>query len=127
LKIATPTASLLITGDIESRGEGSLQGKANVTADVVIVPHHGSATSSSASFVKATDPDFALVSAGHANRWGFPKPGVRQRWEQQGATVIVTGESGAVTVELGERGALVSTERDRRRHYWDAESRDGGT
>jgi competence protein ComEC len=122
LKITTPTASLLITGDIESRGESSLQRQADVAADIVIVPHHGSATSSSASFVEATGAQLALVSAGHANRWGFPKPEVRQRWERNGAAVVVTGVSGAVTAELGEHGALVSTERDRRRHYWDAES-----
>ena len=43
----------------------------------------------------------AIVSAGYANRWGFPKPEVRQRWEAAGARVIVTGDSGAVGFRLG--------------------------
>lgn len=121
LKVTTAAASVLITGDIEARGERALQGEANLSADVVVVPHHGSGTSSSPSFVRATGADFALVSAGHANRWGFPKRDVRRRWEQAGATVLVTGESGAITVELGEAGAVVTSERARRGRYWDAQ------
>jgi competence protein ComEC len=119
LRVTTRSTSVLITGDIEDRGERALTAVADLRADVVIVPHHGSASSSSPSFVAATHAKWALVSAAHANRWGFPKPEVRRRWEEHGATVLVTGDSGAVTIELDSAGALVSTERRRRVRYWD--------
>jgi len=89
-------------------------------SDVVVVPHHGSATSSSAAFVATTRPRYALVSAGYTNRWGFPKPDVRSRWQRSGAKVAVTGESGALTVTLDARGVSLVAERDRDPHYWQA-------
>ena len=119
LQVAVHGRSILIAGDVEARGERALRAVANLAAEVVIVPHHGSASSSSADFVAATRPAWALVSAAHANRWGFPRPEVRQRWERRGATVLVTGDSGAITIELDARGALVRTERGRRVRYWD--------
>ena len=119
LQVAVHGRSILIAADIEARGERALRAVANLAAEVVIVPHHGSASSSSADFVAATRPAWALVSAAHANRWGFPRPEVRQRWERRGATVLVTGDSGAITIELDARGALVRTERGRRLRYWD--------
>ena len=104
LRVAAHDKSVLIAADIEARGERALRAVPDLAAEVVIVPHHGSASSSSADFVAATRPRWALVSAAHANRWGFPRPDVRQRWEQQGAAVLVTGDSGAITIELDAHG-----------------------
>jgi competence protein ComEC len=87
---------------------------------VVVVPHHGSATSSSPAFVAAVGARYAIVSAGHANRWGFPRPEVRERWEASGAIVIATGDAGAIRVELGPAGVAVAAERERRHRYWHA-------
>ena len=56
-------------------------------------------------------PRYALVSAGYANRWGFPKPAVRARWEESGAAVHVTADGGALTVTLDEHGVAVTAER----------------
>lgn len=117
LAVTAGAATLLVTGDVERLGEGALLTQP-IAADVVVVPHHGSATSSSPAFVAAVGASVAIVSAGFANRWGFPRPEVRQRWEQAGAAVVVTGEAGAVSVELGPEGAAVSTERDGRHRYW---------
>ncbi|HEX6999972.1 MAG TPA: DNA internalization-related competence protein ComEC/Rec2 [Gammaproteobacteria bacterium] len=111
----------LVTGDIEMRAEARLARDAAVAADVVVVPHHGSATSSSAPFVAATGAAVAVVSAGYANRWGFPRPEVRERWGRAGATLWVTGDRGAVTVDLAPSGVTVRAERDRGRRYWHAE------
>lgn len=118
LKIDAPGGSVLITGDIEARGEARVTLRDDVAADVVVVPHHGSATSSTAAFVRAVDADLAIVSAGYANRWGFPKPDVRARWEGNGAAMLVTADSGAVTVQLGRTGWRVRRERDGRHRYW---------
>jgi competence protein ComEC len=119
LKVETAASSLLVTGDVERRGESTALGQ-RLAADVIVVPHHGSATSSSAPFVAAVGARVAIVSAGHANRWGFPRPDVRERWRAGGARVVVTGDAGAVSVELGAAGAAVTAERDARHRYWHA-------
>jgi competence protein ComEC len=119
LKVETSASALLVTGDIERRGEAALLDEP-LAADVVVVPHHGSATSSSPSFVSAVGARLAIVSAAHENRWGFPRPEVRERWERGGAAMVVTGDSGAVIVELAATGLGVSTQRDVRHRYWHA-------
>jgi competence protein ComEC len=120
LEVEARAGSVLITGDVEARGEAALVRGGLAATDVVVVPHHGSATSSSAAFVAATRPRYALVSAGYGNRWGFPKPDVRARWQRSGAAVAVTGERGALTVTLEARGVSLVAERDRDPHYWQA-------
>jgi competence protein ComEC len=122
LKIEARAGSVLITGDVEARGEEALLQAAELASDVVVVPHHGSSTSSSAPFVAATRPRYALVSAGYANRWGFPKPAVRERWAASGAAVAVTADGGALTVTLDARGVTLAAERMTHGHYWQAES-----
>ena len=117
LKVTAGPSALLVTGDVERRGESALLAAA-IAADVVVVPHHGSATSSSPAFVAAARAEFAVVSAGFANRWGFPRREVRERWQRSGAVVVVTGEAGAITVELGPSGVRLARERDGRHRYW---------
>jgi len=119
LKVTAGGSSLLVTGDVERRGESALLAEP-LAADVVVVPHHGSATSSSPAFVAAVRPRFAIVSAGFANRWGFPRREVRDRWQAGGAAVVVTGEAGAVTVLLDPSGVALARERDGRHRYWQA-------
>ncbi len=121
LKVEAGASALLVAGDIERRGESAAlaQGQA-LAADVVVVPHHGSATSSSPAFVATVGARYAIVSAGHANRWGFPRPEVRERWRESGAAVVVTGDAGAVSVELRPDGVAVAAERDGRHRYWEA-------
>ena len=81
LKITTSAGSMLLTGDVEAAGERALLvDAASLASDVVVVPHHGSGTSSSLPLVTAIAPDYAVVSAGHRNHWGFPKPQVVERW-----------------------------------------------
>jgi competence protein ComEC len=86
----------------------------------VIVPHHGSRTSSSPDFVNTLRPALAIVSAGFDNRWGFPKTDVVRRWEFGGARLLETATSGAI----GQRICIASgVERLRRerpdsRKYW---------
>ncbi|HEX5047753.1 MAG TPA: DNA internalization-related competence protein ComEC/Rec2 [Gammaproteobacteria bacterium] len=132
LKVTAAGGSVLITGDIEARGEAALAPLAAARADVIVVPHHGSATSSSAALVRAVGARYAIVSAGYANRWGFPKPAVRERWQASGAAVLVTGDAGALRISLGtspgaslglasgDGGVAVQAERDGRHRYWEA-------
>lgn len=123
LRVSAGAYSLLLTGDIEASAERELlQRDVALGANVVVVPHHGSTTSSSAPFVASVDPGIAVVSAGYANRWGFPKPLVVARWQDTGAELLNTGASGAVTVRVcADRGVVkLGTERERRRRFWHA-------
>ncbi len=121
-RIDTAHGSILLTGDIERRAEAALTDTADIDTDVVIVPHHGSRTSSTAAFVDKVRPRLAIVSAGHNNRWGFPLPDVRERWEAAGARLLVTADSGAIDVRFTDAGITVSEARWRRRRYWHADS-----
>jgi competence protein ComEC len=123
IRIVTAGGTMLLTGDIELRAErGLLSTAANVAANVVVVPHHGSATSSSAPFVEAVGARFAIVSAAFENRWGLPRPEVEQRWLRSGAQIITTGEHGAIEVLLGAGPVDVHAARWRWRRPWMATS-----
>ena len=113
----------LLLADIERRAEARLIAAAESTAadlktDVLLVPHHGSATSSSAEFIAATRPQLALVSAGYRNRFRHPRAEVVQRWQQAGAQVLRTDEEGALQVQFGPVGLQWQRQRSLRQRYW---------
>jgi competence protein ComEC len=87
---------------------------------VVLVAHHGSAGSSDPSFVEATRPHLALVSSGHGNRFGHPRPDVIQRWQHAGAQTFDTSASGALRVRFTASGPEVETRRGAQPRWWDA-------
>ncbi len=114
-------ARLLLTGDIESGVERKLVA-AGIPGrvDVVVVPHHGSDTSSSNGFVRFIWADAAIVSAGYGNRWGLPKPGILERWRKAGTEVLTTSRDGAIGFRLCDRAGIVhvSGNREQRRRVW---------
>ena len=117
LEVRAGNHAALLTGDIEGAVESHLARIAALSAaDVVLVPHHGSRTSSRAALVEATRPSFAIVSSGYGNRWGFPATEVVGRWEDAGAEVLNTATSGAITLRVCEDGG-VRERRERRVHY----------
>jgi competence protein ComEC len=104
LKVTVGRHVLLLTGDVERAAELELtSSRESLRADVLLVPHHGSRTSSTPAFVDATRPRWALVPSGHRNRWGFPKPDVVARWRDAGAEVLVGSATGAIEFELDPR------------------------
>jgi competence protein ComEC len=114
---------LLLTGDIEAPAERHLLHTGVLApAGLVVVPHHGSRTSSTAAFVHALRPSVAIVSAGYDNRWGFPKPDVVARWQAAGADVKNTATSGAIRYRVcpGTGAVLRSENRKHAREYWHA-------
>lgn len=107
LRVSTGPHAILLTGDIERRAEAELLERSPPgRVDILLVPHHGSRTSSTPPFVAATRPHWALVPSGHRNRWGFPKPDVVARWEAAGATVLVGSATGAIEFELHPQRAI---------------------
>jgi competence protein ComEC len=108
--------SALLTGDIEAPQEAALlqrQGGA-LASTVLIVPHHGSRTSSTAAFLDAVQPQLAIVQAGYRSRFGHPAPDVLARYAERGIDVVRTDQCGAW---LWHDGAAHCT-RDVRRRYW---------
>jgi beta-lactamase superfamily II metal-dependent hydrolase len=64
-------------------------------------------------------PEWALASAGHGNRWDFPRPTVRDRLTRQGAALVVTGDLGALRVSLRANDPpQVEGFRCHARRYW---------
>ena len=122
LRVATASAAVLLTGDIQRRAERDLLAalpRHALAAAVVQVPHHGSATSSSAAFVQAVRPVLGVVSTAFKNRYDFPKPTVRQRYQSMGTNLYITGELGAVTLRvLADGTILVDADRTARRRLW---------
>ncbi|HEY6417717.1 MAG TPA: ComEC/Rec2 family competence protein [Candidatus Binataceae bacterium] len=109
IRFDSPGASFLFTGDIEAPTERALVDKYDGTglgATVLKVPHHGSATSSTAAFVAAVHPKIAVISDGYQNRFHFPSQAVLDRYRDSGATVLRTDQDGAVIAEV--RGGALS-------------------
>jgi competence protein ComEC len=128
IRIETAHGSALLTGDIGEVIEQALLRRArqDVRNDVVLVPHHGSAGSSSPAFIKATGARLALISSGAGNRFGHPKPVVVRRWCDAGAEAVDTARSGAVRVWLGADGLQLQERRVSWPRLWDAARRRNG-
>ena len=111
--------SLLLTGDIERDQEAALvaTSAAALRSDVLIVPHHGSRTSSTAAFLDAVRPRVAIFQAGYRNRFGHPAPDVMARYVERGIEVHVSPDCGAWRwdADAGPEGAC---HRDAARRYW---------
>ncbi len=114
---ARGTPSLLLTGDIEQPQEQALLATLApdaLRADLLLVPHHGSVTSSSAAFLDAVRPRVALVQAGYRNRYGHPAPTVLARYRERGIALVQSTRCGAWTLDA----AGMRCQRDVRRRYW---------
>jgi competence protein ComEC len=118
LRVAAGGASILLTGDIERAAELLLLENKLSPSDILLVPHHGSRTSSSEEFIAAVAPRWAIVPAGYRNRFGHPAREVLERYARAGVTVLRTDRDGAVSVVLNGHAPQVSTERARVPRYW---------
>jgi competence protein ComEC len=119
LRVEAGGASMLLTGDIERAAEDLLRkASAAVRSDILLVPHHGSRTSSSEEFISAVAPRWAVVPAGYRNRFGHPAREVLERYERAQVRVLRTDLEGAVTVLLKRELIEVSAERARAPRYW---------
>ncbi|QIZ75987.1 DNA internalization-related competence protein ComEC/Rec2 [Ferrimonas lipolytica] len=120
LLIESATHRLLLSGDIEKDGEQAwLAATRDSKVDVLIAPHHGSNTSSSAAFVARTAPTHVVFAAGRNNRWGFPKSEVIQRYRQLGSTLWTSGQQGQIQFNFhGSGEILVETYRRNWFPWW---------
>ncbi|RLA19709.1 MAG: DNA internalization-related competence protein ComEC/Rec2, partial [Gammaproteobacteria bacterium] len=120
LRIDTDKSSVLLTGDIEKTAEDYLIQNAgeSLAADILIAPHHGSKTSSSAEFLARVNPDIILIPADTPNRFGFPHAEVIARYKKLAAKYYISGQTGAISIKLGKASRQLESYREVHGHYW---------
>ena len=120
LRISVGKHSILLAGDIEKNSEIRLlkQHADKLFTSLLVVPHHGSKSSSSPEFVAASRPDYAVFTAGYRNRFGHPKEEVLQRYADSGAELLRSDEDGAILVEMNAQSLQVERYRKTHRRYW---------
>lgn len=97
IKASYGNHSFLVTGDLESKAElVIIDAKEEVASTVLKVGHHGANTSTTAEFLRAIRPQYAVISVGYNNRFGHPKAEVLKRLSEQDIKVFRTDENGAV-------------------------------
>ncbi len=104
LRLTHAGTSFLFPGDIEEEAEDQLVVRAGrlLRSNVLMAPHHGSNSSSSAAFLDLVSPQWCIISAGFENRFGFPHPEVLERLADRGVRVLRTDLHGAVRVAAGK-------------------------
>jgi competence protein ComEC len=120
IRVTSAHGSVLLTGDIEAVDERRLLSRHAdaLRSDVLVVPHHGSNTSSTAEFLSAVGASRAVFSAGYRNRFGHPRPKVLERYRARNATLFRNDEDGAVTFDFSAKGISVQRQRTVRKRYW---------
>lgn len=120
LKIQSAHGNALLTGDIEAPAEAWLvehYPKALI-ADVLVAPHHGSKTSSTAVFLDAVQPGFVLIPSGYRNQFGHPHPTVLDRYQTHHARWLSSANSGAILVNAVSNQITVEAYRQIDQRYW---------
>jgi competence protein ComEC len=119
LRITAGRQTILIPGDIERLVETHLVATADLQAQILIAPHHGSRTSSSPQFIAEVQPEIVVFSTGYLNRFGHPAAEVVSRYEGVSGKLLNTAVSGALTFSISRDGIRQSAEhRQVRRRFW---------
>lgn len=116
LEIRAGGTAILLPGDIERTAEYALHDRL-APVDILLAPHHGSRTSSTATFVAKVRPRYVVFPTGYRNRFGHPHPTVVERYAQTGAQLLNTADSGAITIDV-RGGQVVRIERWREQRVW---------
>ncbi|MFO1324959.1 MAG: DNA internalization-related competence protein ComEC/Rec2 [Burkholderiales bacterium] len=120
VRVDSAHGSALITGDIEAKSETLLlRTRADaLRADALVVPHHGSRTSSTPAFLRAVAPEVAVIGCGYRNRFGHPRADVVARYAAAGIRVARTDLAGAVTLTFDRARPQPVSARTLRARYW---------
>lgn len=110
----------LLTGDLEAAQEARLVRAlgAGLRSDVLLVPHHGSTTSSSADWLDAVQPRLAVVQHGYRNRFGHPAPSVMARYAARAVPVVRSDRCGAWRWRSDTAPGAQACERETAPRYW---------
>jgi competence protein ComEC len=115
--------SIMLTGDVDGLQEARLVvsqtgGVRNFAVDVLMMPHHGSASSSTAPFIEATHPKMVFAQAGYLNSFHHPHPNTIARYQAAGAVIEQTTQTGTMRFCIGCEKAGMVKWRDVGQRYW---------
>lgn len=100
IRVSNAKTSVMLAGDIEAKAEYDLlRSQQNLAVDGLLVPHHGSKTSSTTAWLAQVRPRWAVYSAGYLNRFGHPHNQVQQRYLQSEVATLNTAEHGAISFQ----------------------------
>ncbi|MBR3606114.1 MAG: DNA internalization-related competence protein ComEC/Rec2 [Lachnospiraceae bacterium] len=113
LDISYGEFTLLLTGDVEGRGEekltACLKNKKQYTHkqyEILKVAHHGAKGSTTEEFLQQIRPKLGLISCGRDNRYGHPAEETLKRLEKYGVKILDTREGGAITIKVNKKGTF---------------------
>lgn len=121
LRVSSQYHSMLFTADIGRPAEKwLLQQEYTLKSEVLLVPHHGSKTSSSPAFIDAVMPQLAIVTSGYRNRFHHPHPSVSKRYQARDIELLNTADTGELTLDFPASDAALGIFRQRmeNRHFW---------
>lgn len=120
IKVSSQHGSVLLTGDIEEPIEYRLVKNfpEMIQVDVLLIPHHGSRTSSSQDFIKKVNPKIAINSSGYANQFNHPHPIVKQLYLDEGVKFYDTQQQGMLSLGFDLTGIVVESYSERHKHFW---------
>lgn len=120
LRISSGDQHILLTADIEKETEQRLlrEHRDKLPASLLIVPHHGSKTSSTDDFVVAVQSKYAVFTVGYLNRFGHPKQEIVQRYMHSGAELLRSDQDGAILAVMDAQGLRVERYRKTHHRYW---------
>lgn len=123
LRVRSGDHTVLLTGDIEAEGERRLLDEypaETLRAAVLLAPHHGSNSSSTAEFIRAVAPHTVLYAVGYKNRFAFPRQPVIERYRHAGVKQYDTAHSGAISFELNRQQGASKMQLQRRiaQRWW---------
>jgi len=112
LHIKFKDISFLLTGDVEKDAEELMINSGfSLRSTILKVPHHGSDTSSSESFIKEVSPEVAIISVGLNNKFNHPSYEVLELYNKLGITIFRTDRHGDITVETDGKKYSIKTEK----------------
>ncbi|MBI5436863.1 MAG: DNA internalization-related competence protein ComEC/Rec2 [Nitrosomonadales bacterium] len=120
LRISIGKQHILLATDIEKESEQRLlkEHADKLLATLLVVPHHGSKTSSVQSFVEAVHPRYAVFTVGYRNRFGHPKEEVVERYRAAGSELLRSDEDGAILVQMDAQDFAIERYRKTHARYW---------
>ena len=121
LKVTSQAGSVLLTGDIEKPDEIELINldADKLKSDVIVVPHHGSKTSSTPDFITAVAPNVSIFTNGYLNRFGHPKPVVFERYQATQSLLYRSDYNGAIEMSfVSKRNIQILSWRNQYKRYW---------
>ncbi|WP_440055905.1 DNA internalization-related competence protein ComEC/Rec2 [Pseudoalteromonas sp. T1lg65] len=119
VKVSDGRFSLLLPGDIEASAESKLVERYHqqLSANFLLVPHHGSGSSSSTAFIQAVSPEVSVFSRAYYSPWLIPHPKVVERYQRIDAQIYDTAIDGHVRIKVYENRYQVETAKSLQK-YW---------